>query len=66
MDAQDYTELNGIDGEAVELHKIRRKVAQNGIKPEEFKDRIICMSMYNDIDWSQGDENRKKCVSNSI
>ena len=42
------------------LHKIRRKMAQHGIKPEEFKDRTIFMSM-----WSQGEENFKKCVSNS-
>ena len=36
------------------LHEIQRKMAQNGIKLEEFKDRIIFMSMYNDIDCSKG------------
>ena len=68
-----------IDGEPVEfewyifpghatldlLHEIRRKMAQNGIKLEEIKDRIIFMSMYNDIYWSQGEENFKECVSKS-
>ena len=47
------------------LHEIRRMMAQNGIKREEFKDRIIFLSVYNDVDWSQGEENFKKCVSNS-
>ena len=79
MDSKDCQELNGIDGEPVEFEwnvsqdtqhwicsiEIRRKMAQNGIKPEEFEDRIIFMSMYNDIDWSQDEENFKKCVSNS-
>ena len=40
-------------------------MAQHGIKPEELKDQIILMSTCNNIDWSQGDENFKKCVSNS-
>ena len=34
------------------------------IQPEDFKDRIIFMSMFNDIDWSQK-ENDEKCISNS-
>ena len=78
MDSEDYQELNGIGGEPVDfewdvspghttlglLHEIRRKIAQNGIKTKRSKDRIIFTSMYNDIDWSQGDENFKMCVSN--
>ena len=30
-----------------------------------FRDRIIFMSMYNDVDWSKGEEKFKKCISNS-
>ena len=51
---------------AVELlREILIRMSTRGIKSEEFKDRIIFMSMYNDIGWSQGEENFKKCVSNS-
>ena len=32
----------------------------NGIKPEQLEDRIIFVSIYNDIDWSQGEENFKR------
>ena len=71
MDSHDYCELNGIDGEPVEFewsvfpgHKeIQRKKAENRVKLEEFNDRIIFMSMYNDIDWSKREENFRKCVS---
>ena len=31
------------------------------IKPEDFKDRIIFMSMFNDIEWTK---NYEKCISN--
>ena len=34
------------------------------IKPEEFKDRIIFMSMFNDIDWSKR-KNDEDCISNA-
>ena len=58
MDSEDFQEFIRIDGEPVEfewnifpghttlglLHENRRKMAQNGIKPEEFNDRIIFMS----------------------
>ena len=63
--------LNGFDGIFPGhtilglLHENQRKMAQNGIKPEEFEDRIIFMSMHVDIDWSSGEENSRKCVSNS-
>ena len=36
-----------------------------GMKPDEFKDRIIFMSMYNDIDWLIGEENFNSGLSNS-
>ena len=68
----------GLDGEAVEfewnifpdkmlelLHEIQRKMAENRIRPKVFKDRIIFMSMYNDIDWTT-DGHLEKCVSNFI
>ena len=61
MDPREYRELNEIDGEPVEfewnifpgLHEIQSKMAENRIRSEEFKDRIIFTSMYNDIDWTQ-------------
>ena len=30
------------------------RMTKRGIKPEEFQDRIIFMSMYNDMEWSKG------------
>ena len=47
------------------FHEIRRQMAQSGIKAEEIKDRVVFMSMYNDMGWSQGEENFEKCVPNS-
>ena len=47
------------------LHEIQRKMAEHGIRPEEFKDRITFMSMYNDLDWTR-EGHFKKCVSNFI
>ena len=35
---------------------------KNIIMPEDFKDRIIFMSMFNDIEWKKNDE---KCISNA-
>ena len=34
------------------------------IQPHDFKDRIVFMSMYNDIDWTKKD-NRDTCYPNS-
>ena len=48
------------------LLEIPRKMAENRIKPEEFQDRIVFMTMYNDIDWTKEEEHLKKCVSNSM
>ena len=53
MESRAYRELNGIDGEPAPvehfpghtilelLHEIQKKRAENRIRPEEFKDRII-------------------------
>ena len=40
-------------------------MAENRTRPEEFKDRIIFVPMYNDIDWTE-DGNLKKCGSNVV
>ena len=69
MDPKDYQEFNGIDGEPVKfewnlvsrhtildlLHEIQREVAENKIRPENFRDRISFMSMYTDVEWSKGE-----------
>ena len=66
----------GIDGEAIEfelkhfrgfsslsiLQEIQKDLARKNIQPEEFKDRIIFMSMFNDIHWKKHNEN---CISNA-
>ena len=44
------------------LQEIQKDLARKNIQPEEFKDRIIFMSMFNDIDWKKNDEN---CISNA-
>ena len=78
IDSKDAQELNGIDGEPVEfewntfaghtildlLHEIHRKMTENRIKPEQLEDRIIFMSMYNDIGGTK-EGNFKKCIWNS-
>ena len=59
-----FSELLGLDGEPIEfewriypgftalqiLHKIQNDLEGAHIEPEEFSDRIIFMSMFNDID----------------
>ena len=40
-------------------------MAENRIRPEEFEDRIIFVSMHNDIDRTK-DGNSQMCVSNSV
>ena len=40
----------------------KKDLARKNIQPEEFKDRIIFMSMFNDIDRKKNDEN---CISNA-
>ena len=34
------------------LKEIQMKMAKRGIRPEEFEDRIIFMSLFNDTDWT--------------
>ena len=60
-----YRELNGVDGEPVEfewtffpghttlqlLREIQRTMDEKNVQLEQFEDRIILTSMYNDIDW---------------
>ena len=51
----------------VEIFKdIQIKMATRGIRPEEFDDRIIFMSMFNDIDSSKGEDNSNIGLSNSL
>ena len=58
-------DLDGIDGEPMEfewkhfpgfttlatLDEIQKMMTESKCEPEQFKGRIIFMSMYNDIDW---------------
>ena len=58
--------IRGIDGEPIELEwsilpgfsslqilqKIQNDLRERNIKPEEFTDRIMFMSIFNDIDWT--------------
>ena len=75
QDVSFYKEPLGIDGEAIEFEwnisprfsslaissRDPKDLARKNIKPEESKDWIIFMSMFNDIDWSErkNDENFK-------
>ena len=44
------------------LEEIQQDLEKRKIQPEEFTDRIISMSMLNDIEWKSNDEN---CISNA-
>ena len=71
-----YQDAVGIDGEATEfewknfprfrtltiLKEIHMDLERKNNKLENFKDRIILMSVFNDIEWRKNDEN---CVSNA-
>ena len=62
-----YQDAAGIDGEAIEfewkvfpgfsslsiLQDIQKDLARKNIQPEEFTDRIIFMSGFNDIEWEK-------------
>ena len=48
------------------LHGLQTRMATRGIRPEEFEDRIIFMSMCSDIAWSKGKEIFNECYANSI
>ena len=66
----------GLDGEPIEfewnfftgfsslslLREMQNDLETKNIKPEDFKDKIIFMSMLNDIVWNKNDE---KCFSNA-
>ena len=66
-------ELVVIDGEAIEfewtiflalIREIQNGMQKQNAEPEKFADRIIFMSMFNNIDWARKG-NDEKCVSNS-
>ena len=73
-----YAELPGIDGEPFEfewnilpglaslliLQKIESDLQGRNIEPEELEDRIIFMSISNDIDWT-AKGNEVNCISKS-
>ena len=73
-----YQDAVGIDGEAIEfectmftgfsslsiLQEIQQDLERKNIQPEEFKDRIIFMSIFNDIEWKTNDENWISNVKN--
>ena len=62
-----YEELQGIDGEPIEfewnmfpefapleiLQKIQNDSQERNIEPEDFRDPIIFMAMFCDIDWTR-------------
>ena len=73
-----YKELLVIDEEPIEfewniltgfsslqlLQKIQNDLRERNIEPEKFTDRIIFMSMFNDIDWTRKGHDGI-CISNS-
>ena len=73
-----YKELPGIDGEPLEfewniltgfsslqiLQNIQHDLRERNVEPEKFTDRIIFMSIFNDIDWTRKG-NDGICISNS-
>ena len=75
-----HQEFFGIDGEPLELDwnifprhttvellkEIQKIITTRGSKPEEFKNMIIFMSMYNDIDWTKSEEIFIECFSNYL
>ena len=72
-------DLNRIDGEPMEfgwtffqdslrweiLEEIQNMMTELQCEPEQFKSRIIFMSMYNDIVWRERG-NTEKCIVNSV
>ena len=47
------------------LRGTQMTLAENRIQPEQFEDRIISASIYNDNDWTK-DGNKQLCVSKSL
>ena len=71
------TELFGVDGKPTEfecilprlmlleiLQRIQKDLQVQNIEPEIFGDRVIFMSMFNDIEWTKKG-NSEQCISNS-
>ena len=46
------------------LDEIQKMMTESKCEPEQFKGRIIFMSMYNDIDWRKRG-NRENCIANA-
>ena len=73
-----YGELLGIDAEPIEfewnifpgftswqiVQKIQNDLQERNIEPEQFGDRIIFMSVFNDNNWTMKG-NEENCISNS-
>ena len=70
-----YKEFFRIDGEPIEfkwnifpgrtsLEKIQKDLQSQNGEPQHCEERIIFMSMFNDIDWTKR-RNSEKCLSNS-
>ena len=71
-------DLDRIDGEHMEfewtnfpgfttlgiLDEIQKMMTESKCEPEQFKGRIIFMSMYNDTDWTKRG-NRESCIANA-
>ena len=71
-----YKNAVGTDGEAIEFEwknfpgvptlsmnqEIQKVLKETNVQPENFKDQIIFMSMFNDILWKSHDQN---CFSNA-
>ena len=70
-----YQDAVGLDGELIEFEwtncprfsslffaMIQNDLETKNIEPEDFKDRIVSMSIFNDFVWKKNDEN---CVSNA-
>ena len=72
--SSEYRTLDRIDGEPMEFewnifpgfttlqlcHKVQEFMSNMSDEPEEFKGRIIFMSMFNDISW-RSKENKQEC-----
>ena len=71
-----YQDAVGLDGEAIEferktfhgfttlttLQEIQKDLEKKNFEPENFKDQISFMSMFNDNEWKENDEN---CIFNA-
>ena len=47
------------------LDDIQKMMTESKCEPEEFKGRIIFMSMYNNIDWTRRG-NKQNCIANAL